>query len=104
MSSLASQIYRPPARALHDERQPRMLEVRHLTKMFGNFKAVDDLTFKLESGRIYAFVGPNGAGKTTTMRMIATLEEPTSGEIYVDGLSIYEHPYEIRRMLGYMPD
>ncbi|MGI8906334.1 MAG: ABC transporter ATP-binding protein [Candidatus Sumerlaeaceae bacterium] len=81
-----------------------MLEVRNLTKMFGNFKAVDDLSFKLHPGRIYAFVGPNGAGKTTTMRMIATLEEPTSGEIYVNGMSTYEHPYEIRRLIGYMPD
>lgn len=81
-----------------------MLEVRNLTKLFGSFKAVDDLSFKLEPGRIYAFVGPNGAGKTTTMRMIATLEEPTSGDVFVNGLSIYEHPYEIRRMIGYMPD
>ncbi len=81
-----------------------MLEVRNLVKTFGNFNAVDGLSFSLAPGRIYAFVGPNGAGKTTTMRMIATLEEPTSGEIYVDGLSIFEHPYEIRRLLGYMPD
>lgn len=81
-----------------------MLEVRNLTKQFGKFRAVDDLSFTLLPGRIYAFVGPNGAGKTTTMRMIATLEEPTAGEVYVDGLSIYEHPYEIRRRIGYMPD
>lgn len=81
-----------------------MLTVRNLTKMFGRFKAVDDLSFELDAGRIYAFIGPNGAGKTTTMRMICTLEEPTEGEIVVDGLSTFEHPYEIRRVIGYMPD
>jgi ABC-2 type transport system ATP-binding protein len=81
-----------------------MLEVRNLTKDFGKFRAVDELTFTLQPGRIYAFVGPNGAGKTTTMRMIATLEEPTRGDIIVNGLSIYEHPYELRRQIGYMPD
>ena len=78
--------------------------VKNLTKIFSGLKAVDNVSFELERGRIYAFVGPNGAGKTTTMRMIATLEEPTAGEITVNGLSVYENPYAIRRMLGYMPD
>jgi ABC-2 type transport system ATP-binding protein len=81
-----------------------MLVVKNLTKIFSGLKAVDNVSFELERGRIYAFVGPNGAGKTTTMRMIATLEEPTAGEIHVNGLSVYEHPYAIRRLLGYMPD
>ena len=81
-----------------------MLVVKNLTKIFTGLKAVDDVSFELERGRIYAFVGPNGAGKTTTMRMIATLEEPTAGEITVNGLSVRENPYAIRRMLGYMPD
>jgi ABC-2 type transport system ATP-binding protein len=81
-----------------------MLQVLNLKKDFGSLKAVDGLNFILESGHIYAFVGPNGAGKTTTMRMIATLEMPTSGDILVDGQSIFEHTYEIRRKIGYMPD
>ncbi len=81
-----------------------MLEVKNLKKRFGNMWAVNGLNFTLSPGRIYAFVGPNGAGKTTTMRMIATLEEPTSGTITIDGQSVQEEPYAIRRMIGYMPD
>lgn len=81
-----------------------MLEVRNLRKRFGKTWAVDGLTFTLHPGRIYAFVGPNGAGKTTTMRMIATLDEPSSGSIIIDGQSVAEEPYEIRRKIGYMPD
>lgn len=81
-----------------------MLEVRNLRKRFGKTWAVDGLNFTLTPGRIYAFVGPNGAGKTTTMRMIATLDEPTAGTIHIDGKSVQEEPYAIRRMIGYMPD
>lgn len=81
-----------------------MLEVRGLRKRFGKMWAVDGLNFTLKPGRIYAFVGPNGAGKTTTMRMIATLDEPTSGSILIDGQSVLEDPYEFRRIIGYMPD
>lgn len=81
-----------------------MLEVKDLRKRFGKTWAVDGLSFTLQPGRIYAFVGPNGAGKTTTMRMISTLEEPTSGTITINGQSVMEEPYEIRRQIGYMPD
>lgn len=81
-----------------------MLEVKNLHKQFGNTWAVNNLNFTLAPGRIYAFVGPNGAGKTTTMRMIATLEEPTAGSITIDGMAIDQYPYEVRRMIGYMPD
>ena len=81
-----------------------MLEVKDLWKRFGSTWAVNGLNFTLKPGRIYAFVGPNGAGKTTTMRMIATLEEPTAGSITIDGQSVMEEPYEIRRKIGYMPD
>lgn len=81
-----------------------MLKVENLTKTFPNVLAVDDLSFELEEGRICGFVGPNGAGKTTTMRIIATLEEPTKGTIAVDGLSLFEEPYKVRRTIGFMPD
>jgi len=81
-----------------------MLSVNNLTKVFTKVKAVDQLSFELKEGRICGFVGPNGAGKTTTMRIIATLDEATSGEVFVDQLSIREHPYKIRRMIGFMPD
>ncbi len=81
-----------------------MIETRGLTKIYGDLYAVKDLSIKLEPGDVYGFIGPNGSGKTTTMRMIATLLQPTHGEAYVCGNSIYTKPKEIRRLIGYMPD
>lgn len=81
-----------------------MLQVENLTKDFGPLRAVDQLSFTLEKGRICGFVGPNGAGKTTTMRIIATLDEPTAGRVHVDGMSLFEEPYKVRRSIGFMPD
>jgi ABC-2 type transport system ATP-binding protein len=81
-----------------------MLKVEYLTKDFPRVRAVDNLSFELQKGRVCGFVGPNGAGKTTAMRIIATLDEPTFGRIYVDDKSIAEYPYDIRRIIGFMPD
>src|SRR6516164_1149709 len=81
-----------------------MIETRDLTKMYGELYALNRLTLKLERGDVYGFIGPNGAGKTTTMRILATLLNPTWGEAYVGGYSIYTKPKEIRRIVGYMPD
>lgn len=81
-----------------------MLQVYDLTKRFPGQLAVDRLNFELGPGQVCGFVGPNGAGKTTTMRMLATLEEPTSGEALIDGHSIHEEPYAVRRLIGFMPD
>src|SRR5215472_8228042 len=81
-----------------------MIETRDLTKMYGELYALNRLTLKLERGDVYGFIGPNGAGKTTTMRILATLLNPTYGEAEVCGYSIYNHPREIRRAIGYMPD
>ena len=75
-----------------------------LNKKYGNFHAVKSLNLELDEGDVFGFIGPNGAGKTTTMRMLATLLDPTSGEAYVCGHSIYNRPREIRRLVGYMPD
>jgi len=66
--------------------------------------AIKDIDLDLQAGDLFGFIGPNGAGKTTTMRIIATLLEPTEGEAYVCGYSIYTHPKDIRRLVGYMPD
>ena len=62
-----------------------MIRVRNLVKTFGTFTAVDDVTFDVAEGEIFAFLGPNGAGKTTTIKMLTTLLKPTSGEIELDG-------------------
>ena len=75
-----------------------------LNKKYGSFHAVKSLDLELNEGDVFGFIGPNGAGKTTTMRMLATLLDPTSGEAYVCGHSIYQRPREIRRLVGYMPD
>ncbi len=81
-----------------------MIETRDLTKKYGELFAVQALDIKLEPGDVFGFIGPNGSGKTTTMRMLATLLNPTWGEAYVGGYSIYTKPKEIRRLVGYMPD
>ena len=81
-----------------------MIETIDLTKKYGDFSALESLNLKLEQGDLFGFIGPNGAGKTTTIRILATLLSPTWGEAYVCGHSIYTHPREIRRTIGYMPD
>ena len=81
-----------------------MIELRDLTKKYGELYAIKSIDLHLVRGDLFGFIGPNGAGKTTTMRILATLLNPTWGEAYVGGYSIYTRPKEIRRMIGYMPD
>ncbi len=80
------------------------LQVEQLTRAFGRLRAVDAISFVLHGGGVYGFVGPNGAGKTTTMRIMATLDEPTSGDVLLDGVSVLDYPEEARRAVGFMPD
>ena len=80
------------------------IETKGLTKKYGEMFAIRDIDLDLEQGDLFGFIGPNGAGKTTTMRIVATLLNPTWGEAYVCGNSIYTKPKEIRRLVGYMPD
>jgi len=81
-----------------------VIEVRDLTKKYAELYAIHKIDLKLDRGDVFGFIGPNGAGKTTTMRILATLLNPTWGEAYVGGYSIYTKPKEIRRIIGYMPD
>ncbi len=81
-----------------------MIRTQDLTKAYGDLHALHNLTLELEEGDLFGYIGPNGSGKTTTMRILATLLQPTWGEAYVCGHSIYTHPKEIRRLIGYMPD
>lgn len=80
------------------------VEVVNLHKYYGKTRAVNGLNFSFESGSIVGFIGPNGAGKTTTIKIMASLQEPTYGDIYFDGVSITEYPDKIRKVVGYMPD
>jgi ABC-2 type transport system ATP-binding protein len=80
------------------------INVTRLKKYFGPTKAVDDISFTFASGQIFGFVGPNGAGKSSTMRIIATLDEPTAGDVTIDGISAVEEPEKAHRLVGYVPD
>lgn len=80
------------------------VNIVRLSRHFTNTKAVDDVSFSFHSGQIFGFVGPNGAGKTTTMRILATLDEPTSGDIFVGDVSVVQYPDRVRKLVGYMPD
>lgn len=81
-----------------------MIQTEDLTKAYGDLKAINSLKLDLDQGDLFGFIGPNGSGKTTTMRILATLLQPSWGEATVCGYSIYTHPKEIRRLIGYMPD
>lgn len=81
-----------------------MIELRALHRYFGRTKAVDDISFQVRRGQVFGYIGPNGAGKTTSMRILATLDEPTAGDAFIDGFSCIDDPDRVRRRLGYMPD
>jgi len=81
-----------------------MIEVVNFTKRYGDFVAVDNLSFAIGKGEIFGFIGPNGAGKSTTIRFLATLLRPTSGEGRVAGHSVTAEPMAVRRVIGFMPD
>ena len=80
------------------------VEATNLTKRFGGILALDNLTFKVEEGRIYGLIGPNGAGKTTTLRIISTLILPTQGSARVLGLDVINEASEVRKLITYLPE
>src|SRR5213596_3378121 len=79
-----------------------MIEIRNLTKRYGDFTAVDDLSLTVASGEIFGFLGPNGAGKTTTIRILAGLSLPTSGEVLINGIDISSDGLRAKAMTGYV--
>jgi ABC-2 type transport system ATP-binding protein len=80
------------------------VQIRNLVKCYGTTRAVNNISFSFTGGQIFGFVGPNGAGKSTTMRIMATLDEPTEGDVLIDGISVVEDPEESRKLVGYVPD
>ncbi len=80
------------------------IELRRLHRFFGDTKAVHDVSFAVPRGHVFGYIGPNGAGKTTSMRILATLDLPSYGDAFVDGLSVVNDPELVRKRLGYMPD
>ncbi len=81
-----------------------MIEVRGLTKKYGNQKAVDNLSFKVEKGQIYGFLGPNGAGKSTTMNIITGYLAASEGTVLIDGHDVLKEPEEAKKCIGYLPE
>ena len=81
-----------------------MIEIRDLTKKYGDFTAVDRLSLSVAQGEIFGFLGPNGAGKTTTIRILAGLSLPTSGDVRIDGVDIVHDGIAAKRITGYVPD
>jgi len=77
-----------------------VIEIKNLTKKFGDFTAVDNISLKVGRGEVFAFLGPNGAGKTTSIKMLTTLLKPTTGEIFLNGHNVTENPHETRRSFG----
>lgn len=81
-----------------------MIEVKKLTKRYGDIKALDDISFTVDTGEVLGFLGPNGAGKSTTMNIITGYISSTSGTVTVDGTEILENPRETKRKIGYLPE
>lgn len=81
-----------------------MIQVKHLTKRYGDFTAVDDISFTLETGHIYGFLGPNGAGKSTTMNIMTGCLAPTGGTVLIDNCDIFEDAQKAKKLLGYLPE
>ncbi len=80
------------------------ISVKHINKLYGDQRAVDDISFDIPAGQIVGFIGPNGAGKSTTMKIITGYLPPTSGDVWVDDLHIAEHPRRVKSIIGYLPE
>ena len=81
-----------------------MIEVKNLTKTYGDHEALRDVSFKIANGKIYGLLGPNGAGKSTTMNIMTGCLAPTSGTVRINGFDIYEQAIEAKRLIGYLPE
>src|SRR4051812_14409015 len=80
------------------------IKVKNLSKIYGDQKAVNDISFTISKGEIVGFLGPNGAGKSTTMKMITGYLEPSAGEIDVTGVDVRKDPMEAKKKIGYLPE
>jgi ABC-2 type transport system ATP-binding protein len=81
-----------------------MIKLQNLTKKFGSFTAIDNISLEIPSGQFFGFLGPNGAGKTTTIKMMTGLYNPTHGDVLINSVSIIKSPVEVKKQIGYIPD
>ena len=82
----------------------RIIEIQDLTKNYGPYRAIDALSFTVKKGEVVGFLGPNGAGKTTTMKIITGFMAPSSGTAKIGGFDVFEHPLEVKKRIGYLPE
>jgi ABC-2 type transport system ATP-binding protein len=80
------------------------IEVKHVVKLYGEQRALNNVSFDVQSGEVVGFLGPNGAGKSTLMKIITGFIPPTSGEVFVNGLDVTVHSLEVKNMIGYLPE
>jgi len=105
MSTSVSEARLPDVEPLNGvENDQPAFEFRNLHRFFGKLKAVNNVSFKAYRGQVVGFIGPNGAGKTTSMRVLATLDLPTAGDAFVEGISVVDDADKVRQVLGFMPD
>src|SRR5271156_1782413 len=104
MNEASPTSQQPPSSGWLDQQGVPAIRVRHLWHRFGKLDVRRDVSFEVGHGEIFGFIGPNGAGKTTTIRVMATLLEPISGRVEIDGIDVALDPDEVRRRIGYMPD
>ncbi len=88
---------------MDNNQSDNIIAVENLTKRFNGFTAVDNISFNIKKGEIFAFLAPNGAGKTTTIKILITLLSPTSGDAFIDKHSVIRNPAEVRKVIGYVP-
>lgn len=81
-----------------------MIETKYLSKQYGKLAALKGINLTIDESQVMGFIGPNGAGKTTTLRIIATLLRPTSGKAFINGIDVMKNPYEVKKLVGFMPD
>ncbi|MBQ7293533.1 MAG: ABC transporter ATP-binding protein, partial [Clostridia bacterium] len=81
-----------------------MIKIDHLTKNYGNFCAVDDISFEIEEGEIVGLLGPNGAGKSTTMNILTGFLSATGGNVEINGINVLDEPLEAKKLIGYLPE
>src|SRR5437879_13738773 len=90
-------------RPVYDPKAPSAIEVEHVVKRYGDFTAVDDISFAVKEGEIFGLLGPNGAGKSTLIRMMTTLIPITAGTVRVEGHDVARDPDAVRRTIGVIP-
>lgn len=104
LKPVCSEVDKIPYLTLESSNYNLMISIEHLSKKYGLLQALKDVSFSVQDGEVLGFLGPNGAGKSTTMKIITGYTAPTEGSVKVNGLEVWEHPLEVKRQIGYLPE